>query len=251
MVAEPISAVVEPEKRSNLAWDWRDVPIHDGRAIPGGATLEKHGFTCIRHRTEIAEFDDSMDWAPRYKKEIANLIQRISGASEVILPLRGGPRVGSSKLSGGRGTVGFCHNDYTAASVGRHIAEIDPERAEERLAKRFAIYNVWRLVSPLPQSKPLAVCDATTVAAADLVPGQTHYFDDVYYQNALFRYSPAHRWYYYPDLHKDEVLIWAGFDSDPRFPSIVPHAAFDNPACTDPAAYRINVDCRAFAFFDS
>ena len=47
-----------------------------------------------------------------------------------------------------------------------------------------------------------------------------------------------------------EVLIWAGFDSDPRFPSIVPHCAFENPNCTDPAACRVNVDTRAYAFFD-
>ena len=47
-----------------------------------------------------------------------------------------------------------------------------------------------------------------------------------------------------------EVLIWAGFDSDPRYPSIVPHCAFENPECTDPAACRVNVDTRAYAFFD-
>jgi hypothetical protein len=251
MVAYPISATINPEKRSNLVWDWREVPICDGDGIPGGASLETHGFTCVAHESAVADFNESYDWMPTYTRELADLIKRMTGAPEVVVRACG---LGSTRMSGGNGTVSFCHNDYTAASVGRHIAEIDPARAEERLSKRFAIYNMWRLVSPPPQSKPIAICDSTSVAIADLVPGMTHWGppdEEVYHQNSLFRYSPKHRWYYYPRLTRDQILIWAGFDSDPRFPSIVPHAAFDNPDCTDPSAYRTAVHGRAYAFFDA
>lgn len=251
MVAYPVSATIHPEKRSNLKWDWRAVPIHDAAGIPDGATLERHGFTCAAHVSAVPDFDESHDWVPSYSDELAGFIQAMSGAAEVVVSAVG---LGSTRLAGGNGTVGFCHNDYTAASVGRHIADLDAERAEERLAKRFAIYNVWRLVSPPPQSTPLAICDSTSVAIADLVPGLTHWGppdEEIYHQNALFRYNPSHRWYYYPDLNRDQLLIWAGFDSDPRFPSIVPHAAFDDPECNDPAAYRTAVHGRAYAFFDS
>ena len=252
MIAYPISATIWPEKRSNLVWDRREVPIHDGDEIPGGATLEKHGFTCVPHVSSISDFDESYDWVPAYTDELVALIKQMSGASEVVVRALG---LGSTRLSGGNGAVEFCHNDYTAASVGRHIAEIDSERAAERLTKRFAIYNMWRLVSPPPQSKPLAICDSTSVAIADLVPGMTHWpaggpDEETYHQNSLFRYSPSHRWYYYPRLDRDRILIWAGYDSDPRFPSIVPHVAFDNPECTDPTAYRTAVHGRAYAFFD-
>jgi hypothetical protein len=261
MVAYPVSAAADPETRANMRWDWREMPVRNGRSIPGGATLGKHGFTVAPHKSAITDFDEGRGWAARYAREIERLIKEISGAAEVILPqmrfLKDGVeaempavRLGSTRLAGGAGTVDFCHNDFTAASVGRHVAEIDPERAEERLARRFAIYNTWRLVSPPPQSKPLAICDPTSVSIADLVPGDTYYYDEIYHQNALFRYSPNHRWYYYPDLRVDEVLIWAGYDSDPRFPSIVPHCAFENPDCTDPDACRIDVDCRVYAFFD-
>ncbi len=251
MIAHPVSATILPEKRSNLNWDWKDVPIGDGDAIPGGATLASHGFACLPHESSIAEFDDGLAWGPHYREEVTDFITRMTGATDVTVL---GSRLGDARLGGARGTVDFCHNDFTAASVGGHVHDLDPERAEERLSRRFAIYNVWRLVSPPPQSKPLAVCDATSVAIADLVPGQTHWGppdEEVYRQNALFRYNPAHRWYFYPKLERDRVLIWAGFDSDPAFPSIVPHAAFVNPDCTDPSARRISVDCRAYVFFDS
>lgn len=261
MIPYPISAAADPETRANMVWDWREMPIRDGRSIPGGATLERHGFTVVPHRSRITDFNETRDWAAPYAREIEALIKRISGAAEVIIPQMRylhaggiaespGVRLGSTRMTGGAGTVDFCHNDFTAASVGRHIAEIDPARADARLKKRFAIYNTWRLVSEPPQSKPLAICDPTSVTIADLVPGDTYYYDEIYHQNALFRYSPHHRWYYYPDLRRDELLIWAGFDSDPSFPSIVPHCAFENPDCTDPAACRIDVDCRAYAFFD-
>ena len=66
----------------------------------------------------------------------------------------------------------------------------------------------------------------------------------------MFRYSPRHRWYYYLDLRNDETLVWCGYDSDPDFPSIVPHAAFKDPSVEDPAAERTNVHGAVYAFFE-
>lgn len=249
-VAYPVSAAMEPEKRSNLRWDWREVSVSDGDDIPGGATLRTHGFTCRPHKTAIDTFDESYGWLAAYTAELTELVKAMTGAQDVVVRDVG---LGSTRLTGGNGTVNFCHNDYTASSVGRHVAAIDPDRAEARLAKHFAVFNLWRLVSPPPQSVPLAICDPTSVAIADLMPGMTHWGppdEEIYHQNSLFRYNPSHRWYYYPRLDRDRVLIWAGFDSDPRFPSIVPHAAFDNPECSDPESYRTAVHGRAYVFFD-
>lgn len=252
-VAYPVSAVIHAERRSNLKWDWHEVEIHDAAEISGGARLESHGFTCVEHKSAIDDYDEAGSWMEQYAAEMVDLAKQLTGASEAVVAANG-LGLGSTRLSGGYGTVSFCHNDYTAASVGRHISELDPDRAEERLSKRFAVFNMWRLVSPPPQSRPLAICDPNTVAISDLMPSMTHWGppdEEVYHQNSLFRYNPAHRWYHYPDLDRDRIVIWAGFDSDPRFPSIVPHAAFDNPDCTDPHAYRTAVHGRAYAFFDA
>jgi hypothetical protein len=252
-VAYPVSATINPEKRSNLNWDWREVAIHDASQIPGDAQLESHGFTCVEHASAVTEFDESGGWLEQYAGEMVELARQLTGASEVVVAANG-LGLGSTQLSGGCGTVSFCHNDYTAASIGRHIAELDPERAENRLSKRFAVFNMWRLVSPPPQSRPLAICDPNSVAISDLMPSMTHWGspdEEVYHQNSLFRYNPAHRWYHFPDLTSERIIVWAGFDSDPRFPSIVPHAAFDNPDCTDPEAYRTAVHGRAYCFFDA
>jgi hypothetical protein len=245
MTVYPTSSY-DPAKR-NMKYDWREVPIHDAHEIPGGATLERHGFTTLPCEMSEVDLDAGEDWGPGFTREAVSLIQRMTGASDVV---PSPPRGASTKYSGPAGTIDFCHNDYTGASIGTFVVELDPAKAEARLARRFAVYNIWRLISPLPQSRPLAICDASSVAAADVVPSQTHYTGDIYRQNALFRYNPAHRWYYYPNMRKDEILVWAGYDSDPRFPSLVPHVAFDDPTCTDPKAYRSNIDMRLYVFFD-
>jgi len=128
MIPYPVSAAADPETRANMIWDWREMPIRSGRSIPGGATLEQHGFAVVPHRSAITNFDERRDWAAAYAREVEALIQQISGATKVIIPqvryLHDGTvtempavRLGSTRLTGGAGTVDFCHNDFTAASV--------------------------------------------------------------------------------------------------------------------------------------
>ncbi len=245
MTVMPVSAPVPA--RNKMKYDRREMPIRDGHAIPGGARLETHGFACLKHSMSPVDLDDGSEWKERFTGEATAFIRAMTGASDVVTRSVA-PR--STRYRDSSGTIDFAHNDYTGASIGTFIAEIDPERAEERLAKRFAVYNLWRLLSPPPQNRPLAVCDATSLAGADVIPSQTYTYGEHYYQNALFRYNPAHRWYYYPNMQTDEMLVWAAYDSDPHFPSLVPHVAFEDPNCTDPAAYRSNIDARVFVFYD-
>jgi hypothetical protein len=244
-------------KLSNLNWDWREVIIRDARKISGGATLKQHGFTILSHNTAVKNWDGA-GWQDQFTREVLEIIQRATGASEVAATLnsRRGEHLftmRSSKVEGAGRPVAFCHNDYTAGSAPCHLAADYPDRAQALFKKRFAIYNVWHLVSPPPQSHPLAVCDATSVAAADIFTCQAYGAEAkraAYAENAMFRYNPAHRWYYYPDLRNDETLIWCGYDSDASFPSIVPHAAFQDPRYDGATAQRTSVDGAVYAFFD-
>src|SRR5262245_4831556 len=86
MVAYPVSAAAESETRSNLLWDWREVPIRDGRDIPGGARLDRHGFAVVPHASAVADFGLNPDWLDRYAREIEEIVRQISGARDVIVP---------------------------------------------------------------------------------------------------------------------------------------------------------------------
>jgi hypothetical protein len=189
----------------------------------------------------------------RFCDAVCKAIAEVTGARRV--------RVSQPTLVGRRGDaddqyrpVDVCHADYTAASAAERIAELDPQGSARLLERRFAVYNVWWLASAPPQDRPLALCDANSVAAADLVNGSAMAYDTrgearEFGSVALFRYNPRQQWYWYPELRSDRLLVFAGFDSDPGYASLVPHTAFVNPACPPGTPTRESIECRCFALW--
>jgi len=64
------------------------------------------------------------------------------------------------------------------------------------------------------------------------------------------KYSPEHRWFYFPQMGRDEALVFKVFDSETdgraRF---TPHASFDDPSTPLGAPPRQSIEARALAFF--
>lgn len=87
---------------------------------------------------------------------------------------------------------------------------------------------------------PLAMCDARSIAEADLIPtalanygaGQAksaaERIDEGIGQFDIFQASasPAHKWYYYPKMDRDEVLVFKTFDSKIPVRSALAHWQF-------------------------
>jgi hypothetical protein len=119
--------------------------------------------------------------------------------------------------------------------------------------RRYAHYNVWRVLTPPPQDIPLAVCDARSVSTSDLVDADlitdTPGTPESSIVLVLLRYSPCHRWSYFSNMDRDEVLVFKSYDSDPDQPRQVPHSAFKNPACPPGIAPRASIEMRATAFW--
>jgi hypothetical protein len=114
----------------------------------------------------------------------------------------------------------------------------------------MAMLNQWRLVSPRPTNMPLAILDARTVSADDLVPADSTVKDrSVCIEMVLLRYNPAHRWYYFSQQEYDDLLVFKQFDSDPNYPWCAPHSAFINRALQGEVVPRINYETRASAYW--
>ncbi len=60
----------------------------------------------------------------------------------------------------------FVHIDASRTTSAGFAAKSCPEG---RAYRRYAHFNVWRTFSGAPQDVPLAVCDARSVAEADLL----------------------------------------------------------------------------------
>jgi len=228
------------------------VEIADGRPRAREFSLDVHGFAFVEHPTAMRDFFAPGEIERVYYPEVEALVKQLSGAARVVVfdhTLRSGD-AGEREARLVREPVTSVHNDYTERSAPRRVREILPNEAEALLARRFAIVQVWRAIDQPIRTHPLAIADARTVAPADLIPAERRYPHRVgeIYQA---RYNPAHRWFYFPEMRRDEALVFKTFDSatDGRARSGV-HTAFDDPSTPPAAPPRRSIEARAFAFFD-
>ena len=237
------------------AIDARRMPIADGRWYAsehaGELSLEGSGFVLVEHKTRMKDFFDINELQTVYYAEVEALIKQQSGASRVVLfdhTLRSGDDTErQAKLI--REPVISAHNDYTEWSGPQRVRDLLPDEAETLLQKRFAIIQVWRAINQPIQSNPLAVADARSVAFDDLLIAERRYPNRVG-QTYRLRYNAAHRWFYFPQMRRDEALVFKVFDSakDGRA-RFTPHTSFVDPATPPGAPARQSIEARALVFF--
>src|SRR5262245_37117755 len=124
-----------------------EVAIRNGRPLRDTFKLDVHGFVFVDHHTRMKDFTDEAERKSVYDREVAELIKKHSGASEVLV-FDHTIRVGDEKVqqsTGARPPVKGVHNDYTEKSAPRRLREIvgDAE-AERRFKKPCAIIQTWR-----------------------------------------------------------------------------------------------------------
>ena len=229
----------------------RVMPIRDGRALRDGFDIETHGFVFVDHPTAMTDFFDPDELTSVYYKEVEDLVKRETGAARVVVfdhTLRSGDQ-GTRETHHLREPVTRVHNDYTEWSGPQRVRDILPDEAEELLTRRFAIVQVWRAIRNPIESHPLGICDARSLAEKDLVISERRYPDRVG-QTYQIAYNPAHQWYYFPRMARDEALVFKVFDSatDGRA-RFTAHSAFVDPMSPPEAAPRESIEMRTIAFF--
>src|SRR5204863_389817 len=119
----------------------------------------------------------------------------------------------------------------------QRVRDLMGAEAERLLQGRLAIIQVWRAIAEPIRSNPLALADARSVAPEDLLISERRYPDRVG-QTYRLKYNPAHRWFYFPELARDEAIVFKVYDSatDGRA-RFTPHTSFADPA-TPPGAPR-------------
>ena len=143
------------------------------------------------------------------------------------------------------------HNDYTDWSGPQRVREVLPDEAQGLLAHRFAIIQVWRAINLPIRSNPLAIADARSVAAGDLLAAERRYPHRVG-ETYQVRHNPEHRWFYFPHMRRDEAVVFKVYESQTdgraRF---TPHCSFIDPTTPAGAPPRQSIEVRTFAFFET
>ncbi len=230
-----------------------EVTIANGRPVKSMFELDTHGFVFVDHATVVKDFTDDAERANVYDAEVAALIEKHSGASDVLV-FDHTIRVGDSDTReelGARAPVRGVHNDYTENSAPRRLRDIiGGKQAEHRMKKRWAIIQVWRPIRRPVVADPMAICDARSIPQEGFILLQRRYpyrTAETYH----IAFHPAHVWFYFPEMTRDEVLVFKVFDSDESKPArFTAHTSFDDPNTPEDGWARESIETRTFAFFD-
>jgi hypothetical protein len=240
--------------KTNIVGEPHTVPVFDMRPIADGLSLDVQGFVLAPAPTTVTDFYDEAQLRGTFYSEAENLVERATGASRVVVfdhTIRRREQGVEDRTPGNpRQPVTRIHGDYTEVSGPQRVRDLMGAEADDLLTRRFAIINVWRPIRGPLFDAPLAVCDATSLAAGDLVAQDLIYRDRTGEIYGL-TYNPAHRWYYAPAMQANEALLLKCYDSaqDGRA-RFMPHTSFADPNAPADMLPRESIELRTLAFFD-
>lgn len=187
----------------------------------------------------------------KYLEEMVPFIKDYFNASWVV------PRRQAVILRSARGSTRpevreptvLAHIDY-APIAGPMLAGIE-DRSQgipTRPYSRLMIIQTWHALSPPPQDFPLAFCDGATVRDTDSVVVD-YTFHDTTFKLCVVRFNPIQRWYYFPEMTTDELILFKGYDSEAQWSPNAAHSAFDNRRTYPNAKPRESIEARFFVYY--
>ena len=154
-------------------------------------------------------------------------------------------------------------HDYSAGGARKRVDEAYAEHFPDGPGYRRALFtSLWRVFSPPPQDWPLALCDYASVGPGEGLESCLYYVnkipDDLYAEmppdtpstsGVEFHYNPAHQWWYFPGMTREEVLFFKFDDTDHSVAWRTAHSAFRDQTvqATQP---RRSIEFRSIAYFE-
>ena len=281
-VAELEVALEAQEESLRLHRHLVEMPVHDARQLTE-ASLHDNGFLLLPHTSAVTDWDDHGELATTYAQETANLVKEMTGARRTFAsdylvrqsePEEGGNGPLAKLMTGSRGPARAVHNDFTEAygpgiintiaaggvphtqTFGLTQAMLDGGVTQDEVrSSRILVINTWRSVVDTPLERmPLALIDRRTIPKTSLSTSLIGKIPSGQRRGGIEIFNAAHhddhRWYYYPNMTRDELLIWKGYDST-EVPARPPmHSAFDDPRTPENAAERKSVEVRVLCLLD-
>jgi hypothetical protein len=240
-----------------------EMPIRNGRPVQDEFTLDRNGFELAAHTSAVRDFTDRAEVDRVYPGEVAEFVRSVTGADRVatlgwVLRRSADPAANASQPQ-----AALVHCDFSVTGATARAGDAYATRFPEGPGYRRALLtSVWRVFSPPPQDWPLAVCDYASLGPDEGLDNRLYFVDkipaDLYAEmppdapgtsGFEFHHNPAHRWWYFPDMTRDEVLFFKFNDTDRARAWRVPHSAFLDPAAgaTQP---RHSIEFRTAAYFE-
>ena len=256
-VPNQYSANDPEELRSLGVTKW--INVINGRELNPPPTLDSHGFQLLTAPTKLNLMDTDVVRS-QYYEQCREMLRAATACEEV----RGGGheyRNGFGGTSGSRGAKPTPNGSGGAYALGIHadmcavvedaFLRIIPDE------RHFQSINIWRStkLDELIETMPLAVCDMRSIDPNDIVfgdgmnTGNIKQYMKVVDQRVI--YSPHQRWYYFPDMTPDEVLIFRQYDTRQETLNLrtVFHQAVKDPNTRPNAPMRSTIEVRMQAIY--
>jgi len=260
LVLLPPGATLDPSiSRTNLEYETHEVSLRNIREAPK-ASIEETGFEVLNHKTKVPFAEDitanEFPIVDAYKKETEELLKTTFGAVHVFcydfrlrenrIFERNAIDLGSPLVV--EGPAYGAHSDVTARSGPEMIQNNLSPALQQKYLKpgyRLRIVNTWRILNPVAQDSPLALCDFRTVQSDDLVPADRVIpgrAGEVYY----VKYNESQEWYWLEEQKPDEPMMFIMYDTKSGNQArICPHIGFENPKAPANAPPRRSVETRS------
>jgi hypothetical protein len=237
--------------------------IRNGRPVQSALGLDTQGFVLAKQSSLVSDFRDKTMVDAIYPAEVERIVKTLTGADLVAL-LGYVVRSSGTTSSEVQPPASEVHVDMSTDRAVRLAAAMFERSFVGRPGfSRFIASSLWRPFSPPPQDWPLAVCDGTSVSNNEGVPNvmvrvaelpdpdniPAHCEDEDNLPAAsVFYFSPKHRWWYFPDMTRDEVLLVKFHDSDHSKAWRTPHTSFRDSRVHN-SAPRESIEFRTIAYF--
>jgi hypothetical protein len=240
------------------------VTIRNARLADRRPTLDSHGFELFRHRSAVKDFHDRAEIDAVYSQEVVDAVKRLTGA-DLVLPMSYLLRTsGDNATSQLQPPAADVHVDMSEASAPKTARMVFEQQAKPgQTYRRFICSSFWRTFSPPPQDWPLALCDCNSISQSEGMPNRLIFAqarptqadmaqpvanEEELPAATIFRYTPRQRWFYFPDMNRDEVVLIKFHDSDRDRAWFAAHTAFHDE--TRPEAHaRESIEFRTVAYW--
>ena len=239
------------------------VIIRNAREAATPFTLDEHGFAIASYPTKLDDFENKEKISKIYDNEVKRAVMDMCGADHVTL-MSGQLRTSGATSAIVQPPAAEAHvdfNEYTSKKLAQMLYE--KSAPEGPGYNRFIIFSLWRVLSDPPQDWPLALCEAASVnddegvsntkVDVDEIPPYERRFDPIPGEEemvaaTIFFHNPDHRWWYFPDMTRDEVVFIKFHDSDHSHAWRTPHTAFHDASQEAPVT-RVSYEMRGVAYF--
>ena len=241
-----------------------DVSVMDARCLEDKG-IHSSGFELVNSPSAVKDFYDCDEVMATYYAECKALAKSLTGAHttftfdhvirEAGKQFSGGGTDGSFRESGverGGGYIGSVHMDYTDRTTWHDYLSLHGQSVPQDADHVYAL-NFWRPLSATAHDNPLAICDARSVNVKDLLEvevygygAQNYSWHEIGIETFSVSRSEQQRWYYYPEMTPDDVLVIKSYDSDGVIGTTCPHASFVHP--NPQGVARRSIELRVLCF---